>query len=302
MNKQQGFNLIQIVIVTAIVLILGAVVIFGDNVLADRGRARDARRWQDITAIAKAIELYNLENQSIPSDFSLSALSTSTKMVLCSSAGSLTCDGQTESCVVVDDAGFLGKYLPNLPVDPEKSDTTDTGYYITRTSSNMLTIGSCESYGGDTIEFVAKASLPDYVAVVCGDNEITGDEVCDDGNTTTETQTCGNNITESGTYCNADCSAEIVLTEVCDDNNLINEGCGNGIVEAAGSSYCNSTCTANIVISSTETCDYTGGPSCFNSLDSKTYYEGGFVKGTCGKNDIMCAEDCSACTSQCVSM
>ncbi|PLX26043.1 hypothetical protein C0580_00700 [Candidatus Parcubacteria bacterium] len=295
MKKQEGFNLIQIVIVTSIVLILGAVVIFGDNVLADRGRARDARRWQDITAIAKAIELYNLENQDIPSDFSLSGLSTSTKMVLCSSAGSLTCDGQTESCVVVDDNDFLGKYLSSLPIDPEKSDTTDTGYYITRTSSNMLTIGSCESYGADTIEFVAKASLPDYVAVVCGDDEITGDEVCDDGNTTTETQTCGNGITESGDeHCNADCSAVINLTEVCDDG--VNESCGDGVVQ--NGSYCNSTCSGYNTLS--EVCDYTGGPSCFNTADSKTYYEGGFVKGSCGKSDVMCAEDCTACAPFCL--
>lgn len=261
MNKEKGFNLIQIIVATSIVLIIGVVVIFGDNVLADRGRARDARRWQDITAIAKAIELYNLENQSIPDDFSLSNLGTGDKFVLCSSAGSLTCDGQTESCVVVDNTGFLGKYLPNLPIDPEKSDTTDTGYYITRTSSNMLTIGSCESYGGDAIEFVAKASLPTY-------------------------QVCGNGEPEG--------------TEVCDEGNIVNAGCGNGVVETAGS-YCNNTCTGYTTVSSDEWCDSLLSDSCFDELTQDTYYSAGYKNDgvNCSKLTTGCNNSCDACVFAC---
>lgn len=90
------------------------------------------------------------------------------------------------------------------------------------------------------------------VCQVCGNGSVEGTEVCDDNNTVTETQTCGNSITESGGYCNADCTESITLTETCDDGA---EVCGDGIEQ--NGTYCNDTCTAvNKVVS--ETCDYTG--------------------------------------------
>jgi len=52
--------------------------------------------------------------------------------------------------------------------------------------------------------------------VICGNNILEANEVCDDGNTITET--CGDGIVQSGTYCNADCSAELTLSEQCDEN------------------------------------------------------------------------------------
>jgi hypothetical protein len=87
---------------------------------------------------------------------------------------------------VVDDPNFLGKHLPILPVDPAKSATTDTGYYITRSTNNLgLTVGACETY--DTTQEmvkVANATLPAYEApelppASCGNGLLESGEICD---------------------------------------------------------------------------------------------------------------------------
>jgi len=114
---------------------------------------------------------------------------------------------------------------------------------------------------------------------VCGDGSTTGAEACDDGNTNTETQTCGNSVTESGSYCNSDCTATISLTEVCDDGNTNTETqtCGNSVTESG--SYCNSGCTSTITL--TEVCD-----------DGNTYTE------ICGDSIVQSGSYCnSGCSS-----
>ncbi len=222
-EKQQsslGFSILTFVIAFGVVALLSAAVFMVVNPAKRLGQSYDARRWTDIIAIAKAVETYVIDNHQIPSDFSAATnLAVDEKFVLCSSSGSKTCDGQTESCLVVNDTDFLGKYLPSLPVDPTKSATTDTGYYVTRKGDNMLVIGSCSSYDTAEIKFVAKAALPDLVAV-CGDGDVEGSEACDDGD-------------------------------------VYNEGCGNGFIETAGD-YCNYNCTATTTIAVTEGCDYIG--------------------------------------------
>jgi len=118
---------------------------------------------------------------------------------------------------------------------------------------------------------------------VCGNSSVEGTEVCDDGNTTVEY--CGDTITQSGSsYCNADCTANIVLAEqcddgntsnldaclntcvnascgdtyirtgveICDDGNTWNEACGDWTIQSG--TYCNSACSATITRS--ENCEY----------------------------------------------
>jgi len=175
-------------------------------------------------------------------------------------------------------------------------------------------------------------SYDSFILPFCGDGNVDDGETCDDGNTTTETQTCGNNIVEGGTYCNSDCSTVINLTEtcdegdviqegctngiqetagdycngtctgtttiavdeVCDENNSINEGCGNGIAEDVGT-YCRNNCTATIVISVKEICDYTGGHCGAAGSPHVT-------PNTCKQDkfgNVNCADDCSLCAPIC---
>lgn len=72
-KKQRGFTLIEIMVVVIIIGVLGALIV--PNVM---GRANDARvsaAKSDITALANALELYQLDNNQVPStDQGLDAL------------------------------------------------------------------------------------------------------------------------------------------------------------------------------------------------------------------------------------
>lgn len=57
---RKGFTLIELLVVIAIIGILSAVVLASLNVA--RARARDAKRLSDIHQIAKALEMYALQN------------------------------------------------------------------------------------------------------------------------------------------------------------------------------------------------------------------------------------------------
>lgn len=216
--KQGGFTLVELIIVIAIVGLVAVAVIIASDPAKRIGESQDSRRWADLVSIAKAVEFYTADNGQLPSDFSTSTVGVGSKVVLCSSSSTLTCDGQTKGCLVVDDTDFLGVYLNNLPIDPSKSTDSDTGYYLTRASNGSVVFGACADYLSDGMETSAKVDLPSY------------------------TVTCGDDLVQD--------------TEVCDDGNAVNEYCGDGILQLSTESYCNSTCSEAITFSQSEVCDY----------------------------------------------
>lgn len=142
--KYKGFTLIELIIVIAVIALLASAIFVSVNPGKRIGDAKDAQRLSDLTAILNAVDFYTADNASLPIEFSPALFNT--KIALCSTPGELTCDGDTTNCAVIDDNNFLGSYLPNLPVDPDKLDSTDTGYYITVTSGNLLSVGACTPY------------------------------------------------------------------------------------------------------------------------------------------------------------
>lgn len=253
----------QLIIGISVVVVLMASAITAYNPVKRTGQANDARRLQDITALARALENYQLDNDQLPSDFSSLNIWDTHKVVLCSSSGSLTCDGQTRNCLVVDDTDFIGEYVPSLPIDPKKDAITDTGYYVTR-DNDRLAFGVCDTYDDDGLEYVAKVSLATYNAT-CGDGAKEGDEVCDDGNTNWET-------------------------------------CGNAQIDDAGT-HCNPTCTGTTYISVDENCDSDppGGECYMNGeyyyANDFTYRPGG--DPSCGRYSTGCRDDCVECIGFC---
>ncbi|MFA6253390.1 MAG: type II secretion system protein [Patescibacteria group bacterium] len=181
-----GFNLIEIVITVAVLAIIAGTIMYNEDPEKRIGQARDAQRIQELNTIARAIENYEIENHALPSDFSMATLGVGERIVLCSTAASLTCGTQTKNCLVVDDPNFLGKYLPTLPVDPNKSTATDTGYYVTRADNNSaLVVGACDAYDTTkTSAVVVKATLPTYEPLIdplvsCGNGILEAGEICD---------------------------------------------------------------------------------------------------------------------------
>jgi len=115
---------------------------------------------------------------------------------------------------------------------------------------------------------------------ICGDGVKEGDEACDDGNTVTET--CGDGTIQSGTYCNADCTAELTLSEQCDGNNVNCEDLGydSGTASciAAGQNgectFDTSSCATIDGDSSQDACEsighvWTGSKCCGDDMDDQ---------------------------------
>src|SRR3989339_566952 len=244
-KNKQAFTLIQLIVSLSIILILAAIVLFGEDAISRRGKAKDVRRSQDVMALGQAVELYQNDNNVLPPDLAAAInIGTNQKFVLCSAAINRTCDGQIRSCLVLDDKDFLNGYLKgSLPIDPEKTATTDTGYYIARNGDQMV-FGACSSYSGGDIEYVARAKVP----AQCGNSIIEDDEVCDDGDTVTEGCASGT-LDTAGTHCNSTCTAVVTLgsTEPCDYGAWSNDCKYGGInyttSDVGGPSYCNITCT-----------------------------------------------------------
>jgi type II secretory pathway pseudopilin PulG len=244
---KKGFTMVQLIITLGVLAVLATATMIAFDPIRRMGQANDARRYEDVESMAKALELYQIDNDQLPSDFTDLNIWDTHKVVLCSSAAELTCDGQTRDCLVVDDTDFLGEYLPELPIDPTKRNDADTGYYVTR-DNDRLAFGVCNTYDDEGIEYVAKIALVAYNAS-CGDGEVEGDEVCDDGDN--DNEGCGNGVIDfAGTYCNSDCSAEIVIDtkEPCDYLNFAHDCFHVGIDEwvtesTAGSRWCDASCS-----------------------------------------------------------
>lgn len=179
-----GFTLIQMVVTVAVLAIIVGTVMYNEDPEKRIGKGRDAQRIVELDAITSAIANYQLEYHTLPPDLAIASLGIGEKRVLCSSAAQLTCDGQTKDCIVVDDPNFLGKHLPILPVDPGKTGTSDTGYYVTRADNNIgLVVGACQTYDAQKMIKLANASLPAYEALPppasCGNGVLEGSELCD---------------------------------------------------------------------------------------------------------------------------
>ena len=64
MSKQQGFSLIEIMVVVVIMGILAALIV--PNIMSRPDQARQVKAKQDILAIENALELYRLDNGFYP--------------------------------------------------------------------------------------------------------------------------------------------------------------------------------------------------------------------------------------------
>lgn len=243
--RKNGFTLIELIIVVFIISLVAAAIIIAINPAKRIGESNNSRRWADLSSISKAVDLYSADNGGAPSIFSSSTVAVGMKVVLCDSSATLTCDGDTYGCLVVDDSSFLGSYLPSLPVDPEKSNASDTGYYMTRESNGAISFGACSSYGSTDVKVISAISMASY-SVTCGDGLVQATEVCDDGDTHTEK--CGDGVRDSGTFCNSTCTAVLTLDETCDYLTWHNDcytpsGWYTTTVDGS-KTYCNVTCTA----------------------------------------------------------
>jgi type II secretory pathway pseudopilin PulG len=180
-NKKQGLTLVGMIMVTMILVILATAVFMWVDPVAKIGDTKDQRRQEAMLMLAEAISEYTYDHKgALPV---LGSVTTSTKKVLCESQSGddVSCGGDTARCLRIAHEDFYSNYLQQLPIDPDKSANTDTGYYLKKGSNNALLIGSCSSYGSEAIISTTsiKVTCDAYAGGYCWYSAPAADYSCD---------------------------------------------------------------------------------------------------------------------------
>ncbi len=132
MNRQSGFTFVEVLVVTAVLSIMAAVIIL--PVYQGLEQSRDADRQTDLSTLASAIELYKLENGRYPE-----GCNPSSGMDVTNDSHWLgVWSGQKGSgydCIPASGEYIIGlapEFIPVLPTDPKLNiDETYSGYVYT---------------------------------------------------------------------------------------------------------------------------------------------------------------------------
>ena len=140
-NKQQGFTLIEVLLVVAIIAILAGIVILAINPNKQLGDTRNAQRQADVTTILNATYQYSVDNQgNLPSGI------TSTPTDVCTT-GAGSCTGLVDLTVLT----AAGKYIVATPKDPKTGTTNNTRYQISVDANDRVTVTAPDAEQSKTI-------------------------------------------------------------------------------------------------------------------------------------------------------
>lgn len=143
--NKNGFTLIEVLLVIAILAILASIVIIAINPGKQFAAARDAQRQSDVFSIMNALHQYALDNEgAFPDSVTIDE-------------GEI-CVTDSVSCVSLIDLSPLTDdqtYLVEMPMDPQcptssaNCSENGTGYFVGLTSSGRVTVTAYGAENGD---------------------------------------------------------------------------------------------------------------------------------------------------------
>lgn len=139
LRKSNGFTLIEVLLVVALLSILASIVILAINPIKQLGDTRNVQRRIDVVTILDAAYQYDIDNGNLP------AAITTTDTEICKTGG--TCTGLIDLSVLTASE----KYVISIPFDPSGSSTNGTGYKIFKDANNRLTVHAPSAENGATI-------------------------------------------------------------------------------------------------------------------------------------------------------
>jgi type IV pilus assembly protein PilA len=146
MAEKKGFTLIEILLVVALIAILAGIVILAINPNKQLGDTRNAQRKADVNTILNAVYQYSVDNNgSLPGEIGHLIREAPCPLDLDPYPNDMDQLCKTDGCSVgvlmYDDlVGMTQKYLVSMPFDPFSATSNLTGYYITRSDSNRVTV------------------------------------------------------------------------------------------------------------------------------------------------------------------
>lgn len=144
-NNTNGFTLIEVLLVIAILAILAAVVIIAINPAKQLGEARDTQRRSDVRAIVDALQQYSIDNRGeYPDSVPWGGECLQDGLDIC--IYGQACDGSNLD-VLADEQ----KYLTDIPIDPSMEPEEVTGYLILGTNDGRISVCAPSAYGPEPI-------------------------------------------------------------------------------------------------------------------------------------------------------
>jgi prepilin-type N-terminal cleavage/methylation domain-containing protein len=122
---QDGFSLIELLIVVGIIALLILFVVFSIDPLKRFADARNSRRWADANNILSAVDTYMVDNNG----FFPVGLDTNTPITELGSCG---------DCINL--SGPLAPHLKYIPRDPISGTIINTNYSIEVNEDNIVTV------------------------------------------------------------------------------------------------------------------------------------------------------------------
>ncbi|MDD4333106.1 MAG: prepilin-type N-terminal cleavage/methylation domain-containing protein [Patescibacteria group bacterium] len=159
-NNQFGFTLIELLIVIAIIAIIAAVAFVALDPLTRFKDSRDSRRWQDVTSMADAIVVKQVDNRGYHADIISSSTADLVYPIGSCTSGCVTaaCDTSMGTTTHLDLSELVTDgYLGAIPVSPDGTgswSTSTTGYTLEKKTTGAIIIRSCESENSDEIKVI----------------------------------------------------------------------------------------------------------------------------------------------------
>jgi prepilin-type N-terminal cleavage/methylation domain-containing protein len=160
-KKQKGFTLIELLIVIAIIAIIAAVAFVALDPLTRFKDSRDSRRWQDVSSIADAIVVDQVDNRGY---YNTAITNATTSLVyqigtsVCTGCAIPTCDTTIGTTTQINLAELVADgYLGEVPVSPNGEGdwaASSTGYTLEKLPTGSIIIRSCESENSEEIKVI----------------------------------------------------------------------------------------------------------------------------------------------------
>lgn len=133
MHKRFGFTLVELLLAIAIIAILAGITIAIIHPAAQLGKARDTERLSEINTILNAVYQYTID-QTTNSSMTQLVISTANMQICKSTAAS--CNGGVDLRILSQS----GRYITEIPYDPQAPAGTGTNYWISRTATGRISV------------------------------------------------------------------------------------------------------------------------------------------------------------------
>lgn len=149
LKKNQGFTLIEILVVIGIIAILAAIVIIAINPARQFAQARNTQRTANVNAILNAIGQFTADNKGVLPDEIDDTAGSFQDISDVDGADANLCDGT--------DSELVPTYLPAMLYDPladvdADCSNYDTGYTVDKDANERITVCAPNAADEDAIE------------------------------------------------------------------------------------------------------------------------------------------------------